>query len=135
MHVFGKCFCGDITYESDIDPSAVVICHCKDCQELSGSAFEVVAVTSDESFHLVSGDPRLYTKTADSGKRRQLAFCPRCGTRLYGRQDSGERGSIALRVGTIEQRDQLSPQLQIWCRSALPWAIIDSLPKVDRQAG
>ena len=32
MHIDGGCHCGNITYEADIDPEAVSICHCADCQ-------------------------------------------------------------------------------------------------------
>ena len=36
MHITGGCFCGEITYEADIDENAVGVCHCRDCQILAG---------------------------------------------------------------------------------------------------
>jgi hypothetical protein len=39
MKIDGRCHCGYITYEAEIDPEKVMICHCADCQTLSGSAF------------------------------------------------------------------------------------------------
>src|SRR5262245_4627881 len=38
MKVDGRCHCGYITYEAEIDPEKVMICHCTDCQTLTGSA-------------------------------------------------------------------------------------------------
>lgn len=35
MKVEGSCHCGQITFEAQIDPEAVRICHCTDCQTLS----------------------------------------------------------------------------------------------------
>src|SRR6516164_2510748 len=39
MKIDGRCHCGEITFEGEVDPDALNICHCTDCQTLSGSAF------------------------------------------------------------------------------------------------
>ena len=39
MKIDGTCHCGNITYQAEIDPDQVYICHCTDCQTISGSAF------------------------------------------------------------------------------------------------
>src|SRR5689334_18981220 len=39
MKIDGRCHCGEITFEAEVDPDALHICHCTDCQTLSGSAF------------------------------------------------------------------------------------------------
>jgi len=39
MKIDGRCHCGLITYEKEIDPEKVMICHGTDCQTLTGSAF------------------------------------------------------------------------------------------------
>ena len=80
MKIDGGCHCGNITYEADIDPDKVVICHCTDCQTLSGSAFRTVALSREGTFKLRSGEPKIYLKTAQSGAKRQQSFCPECGT-------------------------------------------------------
>ncbi|WP_208021386.1 GFA family protein [Paracoccus versutus] len=43
MKVDGRCHCGHATYQAEIDPGRVSICHCTDCQQLAGSAFRVTA--------------------------------------------------------------------------------------------
>ena len=45
MQVDGGCHCGAIAYRAEIDPARVAVCHCTDCQALSGSAYRVVAFT------------------------------------------------------------------------------------------
>ena len=42
MKVDGNCLCGHVTYEAEIDPEKVIICHCTDCQTNSGTAYGVV---------------------------------------------------------------------------------------------
>ena len=41
MKIDGCCHCGAIAYEAEHDPETVGICHCADCQQLTGTAFRV----------------------------------------------------------------------------------------------
>jgi hypothetical protein len=133
MKVEGGCHCGEITFEAEVDPAAVRICHCTDCQTLTGSAYRVTVQTTVGGFLLHSGTPKTYIKTADSGNRRAHAFCSNCGTPIYS-TDLQEPRAYGIRVGTLRQRRDLWPTRQIWCRSALPWAteLVD-VPRVERQ--
>jgi hypothetical protein len=36
MKIEGSCHCGKISYEAEINPEYVVICHCTDSQTISG---------------------------------------------------------------------------------------------------
>jgi hypothetical protein len=120
MKVEGQCHCGHISFEAEIDPNMVRICHCTDCQTLSGSAYRVNVPASAASFRLLTGQPKIYIKTAESGNPRAQAFCPNCASSIY---SAGTRDTptYVLRVGTLKQRAQLQPSLQIWSRSAQPW--------------
>jgi hypothetical protein len=134
MHVDGGCHCGKITYEAEVDPDAVRICHCTDCQTLTGSAFRTTVPAKKDRFRLLSGEPRIYVKTAESGTKRAHGFCPDCGTPIYAAAVSNPQ-SYGLRVGTIRQRKELRPKRQAWCRSAFDWVMnLESLPQSPKQA-
>ncbi len=134
MKVDGRCHCGKIQYEAEIDPGRVVVCHCTDCQVLSGSAFRPVAFTLEDAFHLVAGEPRIYVKTAESGRPRAQAFCADCGSPIYATSVGDGPKVYGLRAGTISQRAALKPARQVWCRSALPWSgDVGSLPRTETQ--
>lgn len=120
MLVTGACHCGAIRFAATVDPSRVVVCHCADCQVLTGTAYRVVVPAPVETFQL-HGEPKRYVRTGDSGAKRVQAFCPECGTPLFAVALEGAR-QVSLRVGVLDQRAQLKPSLQIWMRSALPWA-------------
>ncbi len=122
MKIDGGCHCGYIAYEAEIDPDEVAICHCTDCQTLSGSAFRTAVPAAREAFRLRSGQPKIYVKTAESGAKRIQAFCPECGTSIYSTA-VGEALIFMIRVGTARQRAELFPKKQIWCRSALDWVM------------
>ena len=83
MKVQGACHCGDVSYEAIVDPARVSICHCTDCQALTGTAYRVTVPTLIRDFELRSGSPKVYIKTGDSGAKRAQAFCPRCGSPIY----------------------------------------------------
>jgi hypothetical protein len=122
MKVEGACHCGAIAFEAEIDPDQVRICHCTDCQKLSGTAFRVTAPCDEPDFHLLRGQPKIYIKVADSGRRRQQAFCPDCGSPLYATsEEPAGRRRIGLRVGALAQRQQLAPKRQFYFRSVLLW--------------
>jgi len=134
MRVRGSCHCGKIAYTASVDPDRVTICHCTDCQKLSGSAYRVTVPAAAESFALLSGTPTLYVKTADSGAKRVHAFCGNCGSPMYAHAADGPIKTYGLRIGGIDQRHQLSPRTQKWCHSALDWSEdISELPRSDRE--
>jgi hypothetical protein len=135
MRVDGGCHCGRITYEAEIDPSKVLVCHCTDCQSLSGSAFRTVVRVPADAFKVLTGQPKIYVKQADSGNRLIQSFCGDCGSPIYGAHDGDHPPFYGIRVGTLRQRDRLTPNLQIWCRSAHEWVgRLDSVPKIERHA-
>ena len=121
MKIDGACHCGQITYEAEIDPEKIVICHCTDCQTLSGTAFRTVTHSREGSFKLLSGQLKEYIKTGGSGAGRPQGFCPECGTPIYGTSVGDGPKAHSLRVGTIRQRDALVPTTQVWTRSRQPW--------------
>lgn len=134
MHIDGGCHCGNITYEADVDPEKVSICHCTDCQKLTGSAFRVTVLAPKAGFRLLTGQPKIYIKTADSGTQRAHGFCPDCGTPIFATQVTDPQ-VYGIRVGTIRQRTELRPGKQAWCRSALDWAMnIEALPQHPKTA-
>jgi len=129
MKIEGGCHCGYITYEATIDPEGIGICHCTDCQTLSGGAFRTGVSASKDSFRLLTGQPKIYVKIAQSGARRAQAFCSHCGSPLYV-YDADHPKVYGLRVGCIAERVMLVPKKQKWCRSALPWT--ESLAGMER---
>ncbi len=134
MHVTGHCHCGKISFAAEIDPAQVRVCHCTDCQQFSGSAFRANVATLPGTLVLISGTPKTYVKTAESGNKRAQAFCSDCGTALWASDAVENPPTVGLRVGTLDQRAELRPSRQIWVRSALPWAMdLTSLPRAERQ--
>jgi hypothetical protein len=134
MHITGACHCGAISYEAEIDPATISVCHCTDCQTFSGSAFRTSVPAKRQDFKL-TGKPKVYVKTAESGNKRAQAFCAECGTHIYATSVEDQK-IFGLRTGTSHQRAQLIPVRQIWCQSAQAWTMdLEALPQSPRQPG
>jgi hypothetical protein len=134
MKIDGGCYCGYITYEAEADPERTSICHCTDCQRLTGCVFRTSVRATEGTFKILTGEPTVYVKTAESGAKRVQAFCPRCGSPIYAAPAGAEPKTYNIRVGTARQRDQLVPRVQIWCRSAQRWlGDLDGIRKVEMQ--
>lgn len=132
MHVTGHCYCRKITFEAEADPASAQVCHCTDCQEITGSAYRAVVKATD--LKILSGTPKVWLKKADSGRDRAHAFCADCGSPIYSGDSDGSLKAVGLRIGTLDQRRELEPKRQIWTRSALPWALdLHALPGHEKQ--
>jgi hypothetical protein len=123
MHTAGGCFCGALEYEAEVDDTRVGVCHCRDCQIFSGSAFRMAAVVEPSSFRFTKGTPKLFDKTADSGKVRRMAFCGDCGTHICSLPvHASELGAfVSLRVATSRDFAKIKPTGELWCRSKVAW--------------
>lgn len=121
MKINGRCHCGEVVYSAEVDENKVISCHCTDCQVISSGPFRNVVMSLPNAVTFSATQPKEYIKTAESGNKRAQGFCANCGTTLYA-TSVGEGDKVyGLRLGAIEQREQLIPKMQIWCRSAAPW--------------
>lgn len=130
MKINGGCHCGNIQYKAEIDENKVILCHCTDCQQMSGAPFRGIVVTTGDKFSL-TGNLKAYIKeTANSGNPRTQSFCPECGTHIYatsveklGIDEPVDRSKkmYNVRLGTVQQKDKLKPTMEIWCDSREAW--------------
>ena len=119
MKISGQCHCGAISFTATADPDRAIACHCTDCQTFSGAPFRVVLPVPCEDISIV-GKPKEYVKVAASGNRRIQAFCSECGTQLYAAEPDSPK-VLNLRLGCVNEREQLPPVVQIWGKSAMSW--------------
>ena len=126
MKITGSCHCGAITYEAEVDPGKVSVCHCTDCQRLTSSAFSLGMVVSDKAFRLMGVEPRPLQRTADSGRVNTRLVCPECGSWVCG---TPREGVVRVRAGTLDDTSWLRPTRHVWTRSKQPWI---TLPEGDQ---
>ena len=117
----GHCLCGAVHYESSADPVAFMLCHCRDCQYISGGEPAAVVVIPKTSFSLTQGSVKSFMVTGDSGSKVVRQFCPECGTPMFSGLDANPQ-LWAIKAGTMDDPTGLKPTAFLWARSAQPWA-------------
>ena len=117
--ISGGCLCGQIRYDCESEPVFTGICHCSHCQRQSGAAFSVVVAVPQAAL-TIEGATKIYTSTADSGRRVFNRFCADCGTTVVCEAEAFP-GLIEIRAGTLDDTSWLKPTEEIYCDSAQPW--------------
>ena len=130
----GGCQCGYVRYSLDGEVFRLNICHCRDCQRASGSAYAPILIMSAENVRL-TGELRYHAVTSERGTRTERGFCPTCGSPIAGKL--GARLDLMfLQAASLDTPSLFSPQMNIWTRSAHPWDHLDpKLPLFETRAG
>ena len=124
--------CRAIRYEVNIPVIELRQCHCTDCQKVSGAGGTVNALIASSAFRVTHGEPRRFTKVADSGRTLHRFFCGDCGSPIYSQRELTPE-MMTLRAGTLDNAPPNKVVAHIWTASARPWSHID--PATQRFPG
>ena len=117
--IAGGCLCGKIRYSADVEPAFTGVCHCRNCQKASGSAFAIVFAVPQSALSL-QGELKTYADKGDSGKVVYRRFCPECGSTIMDEAEAMP-GVLMILAGTLDDTSWVKPASQIYCDSAQPW--------------
>ena len=125
----GGCQCGAVRYEIRGEPVSLYVCHCRECQKQSASAFGISVIVKRSDFSVTQGEVKVWSRTTDSGGTLACAFCPACGSRVW-HEGSGAADTISVKGGSLDEPPDLRAACHIWTRRALPGVVI---PDTARQ--
>jgi hypothetical protein len=117
--IVGGCLCGKVRYSANAEPVFVGVCHCRDCQKFSGSAFSVVVALPKTALS-VQGKVNTFQKPGDTGKMTERRFCPECGSPVV-EEVAAMPDIVMIGAGTLDDASWVKPGMQIYCDSAQPW--------------
>ncbi len=83
----GGCLCGRVRYTATGEPAFSGICHCRNCQRFTGSAFETTIGFPTSSVS-VQGELKTYDEISDAGRAVRRRFCPNCGSGVIAEADA-----------------------------------------------
>ena len=81
MKITGGCYCKKIRYEAEGEPLMRGLCHCRECQYISGGGANVALAMPLSGFRYTAGQPKSYSRS-DLETPVKREFCPDCGTSL-----------------------------------------------------
>ena len=90
----------------------------------AGVNFEIVVSNVDEDAIKITGTPKVFTHTADSGAVMEKHFCPDCGSQLFGR-NSDRPNALSLRAGVLDQTSLVTPSINVYMESKIASTPID----------
>ncbi len=131
LPITGGCLCGAVRYEISEPSSTASICHCRDCQRSTGSAFAPVAEFPQASFRFIQGEPKRYK----SRMVMEKYFCPHCGSQLTARymvpvSIELQPHMVWVYIGTLDDPEIASIDDHYGVESQLSWVHFDDgLPR------
>ena len=128
----GGCTCGHVRYEITSKPLIVHCCHCRYCQRQTGAAFALNALFESKNVELLSGSVNEITVPSPSGKGQTIARCPKCEVALWSNYFMGgiKEKIRFIRVGTLDNPDQLPPDVHIFTNTKQPWVDLSKSEQV-----
>ena len=128
----GGCACGELRYRIHREPMFVHCCHCTRCQRETGGPFAHHAMVEFTEMSTLQGDPEFVQVPTDSGGRHWVVRCRTCRTACW--NEHGSRSAITryVRVGTLDDPNQMPPRAHIFVRSKQKWLVLPpDIPAFD----
>jgi len=118
--LIGSCHCGKVCYAVHGTIVSVVNCHCGLCRSLSGAAFTSYVVVREADFHVEQGQESIarYAATQKAAKH----FCVACGTPIFNTNPIEYPSLAMIYLGTASATAELTPKVNVYFESMLPWA-------------
>ncbi len=127
----GGCACGTVRYTCTEEPVYMGNCHCKDCQQATGTAYFAAVAVKATQFSISSGAPSWFERQADRGHVMRRGFCSSCGSPLFLINGSNTRVMV-LYAGSLDDPSWYKPSRDIFVASAQPWDLMHpDLPRDD----
>jgi len=117
------CRCGQLSVTVIGEPVRISVCHCRDCQKRSGSAFAAQARWPEDKVR-IAGRSASWSHHADSGNRLTHYFCPECGSTVHYHNEGRTDGLVAIPLGAFDDPDFLRPRFSVWEKRRHDWVAI-----------
>lgn len=117
LPIEGGCRCGQVRLRIDAAPMITMACHCRGCQQMSGSAFSLTVAVPSGAL-AVAGDTVI---GGLHGEQIRHHHCDHCKSWLFTRIDP-DPGFANVRVGVLDQPEAFAPFIDTCTDEALPWA-------------
>ena len=123
QNMTGGCQCGKLRYEVNSEAVDLFVCHCRECQKQSSSAFGISVRVKASDVTLLSGTPEFWIRPATINGSLDCAYCPSCGSRIWhGNMEFDE--VISIKGGSLDKPPNLTNAKHIWTSSKLHGVMI-----------
>ncbi|WP_444994486.1 GFA family protein [Aliikangiella sp. IMCC44359] len=114
----GQCLCGRVKFSLEENFSNFYLCHCHQCQKITGSAYASNLFTQPDNINWLCGK-EFITRYDDPDRSFTKAFCTRCGSGLPFLSQSG--ANLIVPAGCLNEPPEIMPQNNIFCEEQSAW--------------
>jgi hypothetical protein len=107
-------------------PAMTMACHCKGCQQMTGSAFSLSALVPSEGFAVTAGQPVI---GGLHGATRHY-FCPHCMSWMFTRPQ-GVEAFVNVRTTLLDDPTGLDPFIETMTAEKLAWAVTPAVESFE----
>lgn len=115
----GGCKCGLVRYAGSRIEAPMFRCHCRDCQQLTGTGHADMVPLDAQSFSL-SEICRIYEMQGGSGKSTFSGFCPECGAPIL-RRSERMSDRVYVHAASLDDPSLYRPERSIYAEAAAHW--------------
>ncbi|MXO73300.1 GFA family protein [Alteraurantiacibacter buctensis] len=120
----GGCGCGQVRYRLTGEPIFVNNCHCRLCQQQTGSTSVVNLFLEAGRVELLAGALTEHTVKGGSGGPHVICRCAACGTAVWSVYPRLGRLGLGVRAGTLDEPGSVTPDAVIFTDSMMPWVTL-----------
>lgn len=120
----GGCTCRAVRYRMLTRPLFVHCCHCTWCRRETGTAFALNALIEADRVLLLEGEVEIVHTPSLSGRGQKISRCPQCRIAVWSNYAGAGDLVHFVRVGTLDQPDQLPPDIHIYTSTKQPWVVL-----------
>ncbi len=114
----GGCLCGAVRFSVNEKFKAFYQCHCKQCQQLSGTAFASNIFTDPDNIEWLFGEGKI-TEYEHPVREFSKSFCCVCGSAVPYVNKS--RTSLIVPAGSLNEMPDMEPQANIFTSEEACW--------------
>ncbi|KXI29854.1 GFA family protein [Paraglaciecola hydrolytica] len=116
--ISGSCLCGAVTFTLNNTFKRFYLCHCKQCQKISGSAHVANLFTDPDNIQWTSG-AELTKRFEYPDRNFTKVFCTQCGCGLPFLNKSGK--ALIVPAGSLDGEPNIQPSDNIFWSERPAW--------------
>lgn len=120
----GGCACGAIRYKSTGVPIFSFFCHCRQCQQATGTGHSSAFIVAKETT-VITGELTFWDRTVENGNTVSQGFCGKCGSPVLN-QNSGYPDNLYITAGSLDDPTLFKPRAVLYDSEAHHWDQIDA---------
>lgn len=128
----GGCSCGAVRYRVTGAPIMVHNCHCRQCQQQTGSTSVVNGFWESDNIEIAQGETVEFAVPGGSGDPHVILRCAACGSAILSYYGRLGRLLSGVRAGSLDEPGSITPDVAIFTAEAMPWvALPEGIPHFE----